>query len=93
MRCAVGLRNLLRYFHEQDIKLLVPRRWPDRQDPEKRAAYMAVMQQILSEQSNEVWFGDECGIEGDPRPRRRWAKRGSRPRVPDCLHTLQTLIP
>ena len=82
MRCAVGLRNLLRYFHEQDIKLLVPRRWPDRQDPEKRAAYMAVMQQILSEQSNEVWFGDECGIEGDPRPRRRWAKRGSRPRVP-----------
>src|ERR1051325_10892328 len=32
----------------------------------------------------ELWYGDECGIEGDPRPRRRWSARGSRPRVP-CL--------
>ena len=30
----------------------------------------------------EIWFADESGIEGDPRPRRRWVKRGSRPRVP-----------
>ena len=30
----------------------------------------------------ELWFADECGVEGDPRPRRRWVARGSRPRVP-----------
>jgi ATP dependent DNA ligase C terminal region len=27
-------------------------------------------------------IGLECGIEGDPRPRRRWSARGSRPKVP-----------
>ena len=37
----------------------------------------------MLEEVKLAWFGDECGIEGDPRPRRRWAKRGSRPRVPD----------
>jgi hypothetical protein len=30
----------------------------------------------------ELWYADECGIEGDPRPRRRWSARGSRPRIP-----------
>jgi hypothetical protein len=28
----------------------------------------------------EIWFVDECGVEGDPRPRRRWSARGSRPK-------------
>jgi hypothetical protein len=23
----------------------------------------------------ELWFVDECGVEGDPRPRRRWVAR------------------
>jgi hypothetical protein len=30
----------------------------------------------------EIWFVDECGVEGDPRPRRRWSALGSRPKVP-----------
>ena len=30
----------------------------------------------------ELWFADECGVEGDPRPRRRWSARGGRPKVP-----------
>jgi len=29
----------------------------------------------------EIWFADECGVEGDPRPRRRWSPRGSAPKV------------
>jgi hypothetical protein len=24
----------------------------------------------------ELWFKDECGVEGDPRPRRRWVQPG-----------------
>ena len=32
--------------------------------------------------SVELWFADECGVEGDPRPRRRWSVRGGRPKVP-----------
>lgn len=27
----------------------------------------------------KFFFGDEAGFEGDPRPRHRWVKRGSRP--------------
>ena len=27
----------------------------------------------------EVFFGDEAGFEGDPRPRQKWVKRGTRP--------------
>jgi len=27
-------------------------------------------------------FGDEVGFEGDPRPRRTWVKKGSKPKVP-----------
>lgn len=30
----------------------------------------------------EIWFGDETGILGDPRPRRRWMKKGERGTVP-----------
>ena len=27
------------------------------------------------------WFADESGFEGDPRPRKRWDKKGSKTRV------------
>ena len=30
----------------------------------------------------ELWFSDECGIEGDPRPRKRWVEKGSSPTIP-----------
>lgn len=30
----------------------------------------------------ELWFGEECGVEGDPRPRRRWAQPGKPRPVP-----------
>jgi len=30
----------------------------------------------------ELWFSDECGVEADPRPRRRWVEPGSKPTVP-----------
>ena len=35
----------------------------------------------MAEPKVQLWFGDECGVEGDPRPRQRWVKRGSRPKV------------
>ena len=78
----LSYRTLLRYLKEQDIKLLVPRRWPERQDPEEHAAFVSKTKELLKNADVEFWFSDECGIEGDPRPRRRWAKRGSRPRLP-----------
>jgi hypothetical protein len=34
---------------------------------------------LLENPTCEVFFGDEAGFEGDPRPRHKWVKRGSRP--------------
>ena len=36
----------------------------------------------LADPAVELWFCDESGIEGGPRPRHRWVKKGSRPEVP-----------
>lgn len=87
LRIDLGYRTVLRYLHELDYNLRVPRPWPERQDDEKRAAFLRVLKELSETPSAdgravELWYGDESGIEGDPRPRRRWAKRGSRPTVP-----------
>ncbi len=36
---------------------------------------------LRQEPESEIWLTDECGVEGEPRPRRRWSARGSRPKV------------
>ena len=35
--------------------------------------------ELLDDPGKVVFFGDEAGFEGDPRPRQKWVKRGSRP--------------
>ena len=49
---------------------------------EQRAAYLEELHALRNDPKVELWYGDECGVGGDPRPRRRWSARGSRPRVP-----------
>jgi transposase len=78
----LGYRTVIRYLHELDYNLRVPQRWPERQDEAERAAYLESLQTLREDPQVELWYGDECGVEGDPRPRRRWSARGSRPRVP-----------
>lgn len=78
----LGYSTVVRYLHELDFKLLVPQPWPERQDEAKRAAFQQALAQWKADPNIELWFCDECGVEGDPRPRRRWAARGSRPTVP-----------
>ena len=56
----------------------VPRPWPDGQDEEKRKAYVGLIKKWLSDQNIDLWFLDESGIEGDPRPRRRFATKGEK---------------
>jgi hypothetical protein len=48
----------------------------------QREAFAAKMEALVQDLGVELWFGDESGIEGDPRPRRRWVQIGSRPTVP-----------
>jgi transposase len=82
LQSELSYRTVIRYLHELDYNLRVPRPWPDRQDEEERNAFVERLRVWQADGNIELWFADECGIEGDPRPRRRWVQRGSRPRVP-----------
>jgi len=87
LQIDLGYRTVLCYLHELDYNLRVPRPWPDRQDEEKRAAFLLALRALRDTpcedgKTVELWYGDESGVEGDPLPRRRWTQRGSRPRAP-----------
>jgi transposase len=83
LQTELGYRTVIRYLHELHYNLRVPQRWPERQNQEDRAKFLEDLQSLReSDPSAELWYGDESGIEGDPRPRRRWTVRGGRPRVP-----------
>ncbi|MCA1606030.1 MAG: IS630 family transposase [Acidobacteria bacterium] len=78
----LGYRTVIRYLHQLDYNLRVPQPWPERQNEAERAAFLEQLHQLRQNPRVELWYADECGVEGDPRPRRRWTARGSRPRVP-----------
>jgi len=81
LQIEVGYSTVVRWLHEHDFRLKVPQPWPDRQDEKLRGAYLERLRELLAEEDVELWFQDEMGVEGDPRPRRRWAKRGEKTRV------------
>jgi transposase len=79
----VGLcySTTLNYLHELDYKLKVPQRWPGKEDKEKKALFKRDLSELMKSPDAHFWFCDESGFEGDPRPTRRWAKRGSKPKL------------
>ncbi len=76
----VGYSTVVRWLHDNDYRLKVPQPWPDRQDEEQREAFVQRLRRWLGDPNVELWFQDEMGVEGDPRPRRRWAKKGEKTR-------------
>lgn len=76
-------RTLVRYLHEQNYVRRIPRRMPEPPNKDKweqqREAFADKLIDLLEDPRCEVFFGDEAGFEGDPRPRLKWVKRGSRP--------------
>lgn len=79
----LGYRTTLRWLHELDFNLRVPRPWPERQDPQRREEFKEKLRQWCAQEDQfELWFQDESGVEGDPRPRRRWAQPGKPRTVP-----------
>jgi transposase len=82
LREELSYATTMRFLHEQGFVLKVPRSWPAKQDEEKRTAYLAHLLKLQNDTNVEIWYQDETGIEGDPRPRRRWAPKGSRPTIP-----------
>jgi len=79
----LSYRTLVRYLHEHNYARRIPRRMPeppDRGEWEKqRETFGAQLVSMLEDPSSEVFFGDEAGFEGDPRPRAKWVRRGPRP--------------
>ena len=71
----------IRWFHEEGFCLKVPQPWPDRQDEEARKTFVEWLFKAVKDPTVELWFCDETGIEGDPRPRRRWIQKGEKGRV------------
>jgi transposase len=72
----LGYRTRVRWLHELYYHLRVPRLWPERQYEEKRRVFLQQLQSWTADEKVEMWFLDETGVEGDPRPRRRWAQPG-----------------
>ena len=92
LNVEVGYRTVIRWLHENNFHLKVPQPWPDRQDESLRKASVQRLQTYLADEQIELWYADETGIEGDPRPRRRWAER-AQPRRPTFRSArAQTLV-
>lgn len=81
LQVEVGYSTLVRYVRSRGWRRKVPRTWPNRQDEGLRQAFCERLEGLVGDPEVELWFCDESGFEGDPRPRQRWAKRGSRARV------------
>ena len=73
--------TVLRFFHKQGYALKTPQPWPDKQNEQLREAFLQELKQLLEQPELDVWFADESGFEGDPRPRKRWGKKGRKTRV------------
>jgi transposase len=77
----IGYRTVVRWLHEQGYRLKVPQPWPDRQDERAREAFVEKLRAWLADADIDLWYQDEMGVEGDPRPRRRWIQKGEKGRV------------
>ena len=74
-------QTLVRLLHEKGYALKVPQPWPDRQDETLREEFRTRLALLAEDPEVDLWYSDETGIEGEPKPRRSWALKGSKPRV------------
>lgn len=81
LELEVGYSTVIRWLHDHHFRPKVPQPWPDRQDEQARKAFIERVARWLADEQVELWYADETGIEGDPRPRRRWAERGKKARL------------
>jgi len=79
MECSYN--TVVRLLHEKGYVLKVPQPWPDRRDEELREKFLVQLRTLAEDEDVELWYGDETGIDGEPRPRRGWAMKGSKPRA------------
>ena len=66
---------MVRFFHKQGYALKTPQPWPDKQDEQLRETFLQKLKQLMDQPNVEIWFADESGFEGDPRPRSLGTRR------------------
>ena len=82
LQIELGYSTTVRWLHELNFHLRVPQPWPERQNEEERKTFLKNLHQWVADPKVELWFSDESGVEGDPRPRRRWVQPGKPRTVP-----------
>ena len=82
LQLELGYSTTVRWLHELNFHLRVPQPWPERQNEAERQHFLDELRTLVTDPKVQLWFGDECGVEGDPRPRRRWVQPGQRRTVP-----------
>ena len=89
----MGYRTTIRWLHELNFNPRFPRPWPERQNEHERQAFLDRLQGWTSDLTVKLWFSNECGGAGDPRPHRRWVQPG-KPRTAPYLgdHIRQNVI-
>ncbi len=80
-RVECSYETVRRLLHEKGYVLKVPQPWPDRQDEKLREEFVDRLRSLAENPEVELWYGDETGVEGEPKPRRSWAIKGTRPKV------------
>ena len=73
--------TVVRFFHREGFAVKAPQPWPDRQDESLREKFIQTLERLHHDEAIDLWFADESGFEGDPRPRRRWDKNGDHLRM------------
>lgn len=75
--------TLVRYLHEKGFVRRLPRPVPEPPDrdswEDQREVFAGELIELMENENTDVFFGDEAGFEGAPRPRHRWVPRGSSP--------------
>ena len=75
--------TVLRYLHKERYALKYGRSWPQQPEgnEEKRNEHIALISSLKDDATVKIWCMDEAGFDGDPRPRRGWAKKGERKKI------------
>jgi transposase len=76
-------QTTLNYLHEQDYKLKYGRSWPlePEDNEQRRQEFKLKIKELGADTGIKIWYMDEAGFDGDPRPRRCWYKKGERKRI------------
>ena len=75
-RVECSYDTVRRLLHEKGYRLKVPQPWPDRQDEKLREEFLARLSSLNDDPEVELWYGDETGIDGEPKPRRSSGHEG-----------------